>query len=96
MNYEQLLEILLERDTPLTITTNVTESAIRKGLNKAIASTNAGNSLMGIPALDKTVSIKQDGDKFIIELVNTEEAKTGDTRFAPKFQFEIIEDSDSG
>jgi hypothetical protein len=87
--YENLLSILQERDAPITININTTTSAVRKGLRKAIDNFNTSAELLELPTEKRAASVRENEDKTVtVELVDSN--AVGDTKFKPKFNFEIV------
>jgi hypothetical protein len=87
--YENLLSILQERDAPITIKINTTTSAVRKGLRKAITNFNATADILELPNESRVASVKENPDNSItVELVDSD--AVSDTKFKPKFNFEIV------
>lgn len=90
--YEELFVALRESTKPVTIRTNVSASAVRKGLQKVIKTHNQNAAILDLPIEERSPSISDNGDgSLTVQLVN--ETKSG--RFDAKFSFEIVGDTDN-
>ena len=89
--YDNLLMVLLEADKQsLQIKINTSTSAVRKGLRKAIASLDEQNSILGLPEIDKSVSVTEPNDDGIVTITLVDESAVNQNRFKPKFDFKIV------
>lgn len=90
--YEELVLALIEsEDLEVTITSNVTSRALRKGLTKALKAINDANAIMELPTYDYSVSITERAkNKITVALVDPDTAEAAHNKFTSKFQFSIV------
>lgn len=96
--YEDLLDILKEQGT-VSIEVNVTTSAVRKGVEKAISRSNRMNAMLGMPTEERRVSVVTDTDSkastkgyTVVTVSLTDEPVAHN--FKQKAHFKIVGDSD--